>query len=88
MLAEERIRKILTLLEEKKAVSVTDLCQETGASEATIRRDLNELDRQGKLSKVHGGAVLPKDEFQSQEPRPRRSTTTTLSLSTRAPPLC
>ena len=68
MLAEERIRKILTLLEEKKAVSVTDLCQETGASEATIRRDLNELDRQGKLSKVHGGAVLPKDEFQSQEP--------------------
>ena len=68
MLAEERIRKILTLLEEKKAVSVTDLCQETGASEATIRRDLNELDRQGKLNKVHGGAVLPKDEFQSQEP--------------------
>lgn len=60
MLAEERIRKILTLLEEKKAVSVTDLCQETGASEATIRRDLNELDRQGKLNKVHGGAVLPR----------------------------
>lgn len=105
MLAEERIRKILTLLEEKKAVSVADLCQETGASEATIRRDLNELDRQGKLSKVHGGAVLPKDEFQSQEPDiltksqlnveqssasrampPLRSTTTTLSLSTRAPP--
>ncbi len=47
---------------------MADLCQETGASEATIRRDLNELDRQGKLSKVHGGAVLPKDEFQSQEP--------------------
>ena len=46
MLAEERLRKILMLLEEKKAVSVTDLCQETGASEATIRRDLNELDRQ------------------------------------------
>lgn len=68
MLAEERLRKILMLLEEKKAVSVADLCQETGASEATIRRDLNELDRQGKLSKVHGGAVLPKDEFQSQEP--------------------
>ena len=61
MLAEERLRKILMLLEEKKAVSVADLCQETGASEATIRRDLNELDRQGKLSKVHGGAVLPKD---------------------------
>ena len=68
MLAEERLRKILSLLEEKKAVSVAALCQETGASEATIRRDLNELDRQGKLSKVHGGAVLPRDEFENQEP--------------------
>ena len=32
-------------------------CEATGASEATIRRDLNLLDRQGKVSKVHGGAV-------------------------------
>ena len=67
MLAEERLRKILMLLEEKKAVSVADLCQETGVSEATIRRDLNELDRQGKLSKVHiaryAAAQVNDDDF-------------------------
>ena len=68
MLAEERQRVILRVLEEKRAATVAVLCQETGASEATIRRDLNELDRQGKLNKVHGGAVLPVSEFESQEP--------------------
>ena len=68
MLAEERQRVILRVLEEKRAATVAVLCRETGASEATIRRDLNELDRQGKLNKVHGGAVLPVSEFESQEP--------------------
>ena len=52
MLAEERQRVILRVLEEKRAATVAVLCQETGASEATIRRDLNELDRQGKLNKA------------------------------------
>ncbi len=68
MLAEERMRAILEILERKRAASVAELCLETGASEATIRRDLNELDRQGKISKVHGGAVLPQEEFEAQEP--------------------
>lgn len=42
MLAEERLRTILEILEVRKAVSVAQLCQQTGASEATIRRDLND----------------------------------------------
>ena len=62
MLAEERLRTILEVLEVRKAVSVAQLCQQTGASEATIRRDLNELSRQGKINKVHGGAMLPEGE--------------------------
>ena len=53
MLAEQRAEAILTELAQRRAVSVTDLCQVTGASEATIRRDLNTLAAQGKLSKVH-----------------------------------
>ena len=43
MLAEQRAEAILTELAQRRAVSVTDLCQVTGASEATIRRDLNTL---------------------------------------------
>ena len=69
MLAEQRARSILQEVAERQTVSVVDLCRITGASEATIRRDLNALDRQGKLVKVHGGATsLEAEEFLAQEP--------------------
>lgn len=67
MLAEQRAERILAELARRRAVTVTDLCQVTGASEATIRRDLTALSRQGRLSKVHGGAVLPGGEFHGEE---------------------
>jgi DeoR/GlpR family transcriptional regulator of sugar metabolism len=38
-------------------VLCTDLCNEIGVSEDTIRRDLQELSDVGKLIKVHGGAL-------------------------------
>lgn len=62
MLAEQRAETILHELTELRTVSVSHLCRLTGASEATIRRDLNTLANQGKLSKVHGGATLPEAE--------------------------
>lgn len=69
MLAEQRARAILQQLSQHQTVSVTDLCQTTGASEATIRRDLNALARQGKLVKIHGGATtLEEEEFLAREP--------------------
>ena len=67
MLAEQRAERILKELAWRRAVTVTDLCQATGASEATIRRDLNALAKRGKLSKVHGGAVLMNGEFHGEE---------------------
>ena len=67
MLAEQRAEQILRELAQRRAATVTDLCQVTGASEATIRRDLNALAKQGKLSKVHGGAMLLGGEFHGEE---------------------
>lgn len=68
MLAEERLRTILEILEVRKAVSVAQLMPADGSfRKPTIRRDLNELSRQGKINKVHGGAMLPEGEFESQE---------------------
>lgn len=67
MLAEQRMEAILAELEQQRAVSVGQLCEVTGASEATIRRDLTVLARQGKLNKVHGGAVLAGEEFRGEE---------------------
>lgn len=69
MLAEQRARAILQQLNQHQTVSVADLCQTTGASEATIRRDLNALARQGRLVKIHGGATsLEEEEFLAREP--------------------
>ena len=68
MLAEVRMETILAELDKEQAVSVAHLCQVTGASEATIRRDLNELARRGKLNKVHGGALPIREEFRGEEP--------------------
>ena len=67
MLAELRMEAILAELEKEQAVSVAHLCRVTGASEATIRRDLNELARRGKLNKVHGGALPVREEFRAEE---------------------
>lgn len=58
MLAEERFSLILDLLARQRTAIVQELCEALNASESTIRRDLNELDKQGKLNKVHGGAIL------------------------------
>ena len=67
MLAEERFDRILSLLEQKHTVTVPELCDATGASVATIRRDLTILAEQKRLNKVHGGAVAVTASFESVE---------------------
>lgn len=57
MIPEERKASILEYINDKKAVTATELMSVFGASEATIRRDLTEMDKRGLISKVHGGAV-------------------------------
>ena len=57
MRSVDRHRKIIEIVMEKGSLSIPDICQRFGISEMTARRDLNELDRQGMLRRVHGGAV-------------------------------
>ncbi len=59
MLAEERRKKILDMLNRNTVVKVADLSRELSATEATIRRDLEELQRKKCLRRIHGGATLP-----------------------------
>ena len=58
MLTEERFAKILSILEHMGSVTDQQLMTELDASESTVRRDLNTLDANGQLVKVHGGAIL------------------------------
>ncbi|WP_198555275.1 DeoR/GlpR family DNA-binding transcription regulator [Siphonobacter sp. SORGH_AS_0500] len=57
MLREERLQYILQKLVQQQRVSSVELSQELNVSDDTIRRDLNELAKDGLLKKVHGGAV-------------------------------
>ena len=68
MLTAQRQGKILDEISKKRSVTVTELCEALDASESTIRRDLAALDREGKLKKVHGGAVALTAELISAEP--------------------
>lgn len=54
----ERKRQILNMLVQHGRAAVSDISSELAVSEMTIRRDLAELEAEGKLSRVHGGAVL------------------------------
>lgn len=53
----DRKSYILDLLQNDKPVSVRELALEFNVSEMTIRRDLDELQRQGLAVRTHGGAV-------------------------------
>ena len=53
----ERQKQILSLLTKQGRLSVTDIVAQFSISMATARRDLESLAGQGKLQRVHGGAI-------------------------------
>jgi len=59
MFAEERHDTIIQLIKSGQPVKVMDLSLLLNVSEATIRRDLQELENSGLLQRTHGGAVAP-----------------------------
>jgi len=65
MLAHERRELIKRILQERDQLSVTDLVAMLQVSRETIRRDLLELNQEGVVRKVHGGAVLRKTTLES-----------------------
>jgi DeoR family transcriptional regulator, ulaG and ulaABCDEF operon transcriptional repressor len=57
MLAAERRAMILRLLARDGTAPLVDIARLSGASEATVRRDLAGLAAEGLVDRVHGGAV-------------------------------
>lgn len=58
MTKEERFKAILDKLLAKGSAQVADLAQEFNVSFVTIRKDLTELEQQGKLYRSHGKAIM------------------------------
>lgn len=59
MALNERQESILQSLKENKSASVKKLAKTLFVSEATIRRDLQEMQSMGLIERNHGGALLP-----------------------------
>ena len=55
---EERLDRILSLLQNQGRVSVAELSQQFEVSAVTIRHDLTTLEQRGFLVRTHGGAML------------------------------
>ena len=66
-----RHERILEILDETSSVRVARLAEQLQVSEMTVRRDLQMLEEQGKLRRVHGGAVLTSP--QAMEPASKRA---------------
>lgn len=62
MLPVERQRKILEMIKERPAVTVSELHQMLGVSRETIRHDLRQLEREGLIVRSHGGAARVESE--------------------------
>lgn len=54
---DKRRKKITELLNKEGKVKVIELSRLFGISEVTIRNDLSELEEEGLLERIHGGAV-------------------------------
>ena len=67
----DRHRLILSAAQDRSVVTVPELCELTGASEATVRRDIAALDGAGRLRRVRGGAeALAPQQFPGLAGRP------------------
>lgn len=56
VLTEDRHLRIVSAVRDRGFVTVQQLCEALGVSEATVRRDLDALSKAGKLRRLRGGA--------------------------------
>ena len=66
MKKRERLEEITRLVNQKGTIRVSDIVKLLNVTDMTVRRDLVELEEQGVLTKIHGGARSNK-AFQYRE---------------------
>ena len=59
---DERSIKILSILNQKRKITVSELSELLGVSEVTMRKDLSQLEKSGLIDREHGYAMLPKTD--------------------------
>ena len=81
MNSEQRKQKILDLLKENDSVRVTNLSRMFGVSEVTVRTYLEDMEKKGLLSRVHGGAVSSYKPYYSMNLNQRLETNQTAKVA-------
>ena len=76
--SEERRRQLLAVLERENVVRLTEAAESLGVSAMTIRRDLADLETEGLLRRVRGGAISVIGPRPFEERRSVRSRATDL----------
>ena len=61
MFMEERLDEILEIMKDEKKVLVKDLSEKFNVSESMIRKDLQRLEKEGKIKRTYGGAILERE---------------------------
>lgn len=79
MIASERFSKIVEITNTRGFVSTKELAKTLNVTETTIRRDCEELEQQGLLIRVHGGAKsIKQNEILSNKDEKRMSERTNI----------
>lgn len=60
MLKEERLEKIVAMVSQREIVKVSEITKLLNVTEMTVRRDLQTLEGQGLIRRIHGGAKKAK----------------------------
>lgn len=81
MLAAERKMRILNYVRQHRLATVAALAREFGVHEATIRRDLMEIEQEGLLKRTHGGVIA--EHWTHDEPSFTERSTTQLDQKMR-----
>jgi DeoR/GlpR family transcriptional regulator of sugar metabolism len=66
MLIAQRQSRLRELLAQRRILPLDSLARELGVSQSTIRRDVDELQRQGLVQPTHGGVIWIGDQGMSQ----------------------
>jgi DeoR family transcriptional regulator, fructose operon transcriptional repressor len=72
LFAEQRHQIIIQKLNQDKSIRASELIEHFGVSFETIRRDLEYLESEGYLRRVHGGAILKEPDYSREIPLPIR----------------
>ncbi len=78
----ERRQSLLELLRKQPGLRVPEIGEALGISQGTVRNDLTALEEDGRLIRVHGGAVLnEQDQFQNNSYKLRFQKNSTAKLA-------